>query len=53
MYILVTMIVLGVVLGLSPLGRKGRNHVQNYLGTRKVSLDDYDEERRNIDKLMR
>ena len=53
MYVAVTMIVLSVVLSLTMLGRKGRNHIDNYRMTKKVALDDYDAERKNIDKLMR
>lgn len=53
MYVTVTMIVVGLVLAFTPVGRKGRNHVQNYWMTRKVSLDDYDAERKSLDKFMR
>lgn len=53
MYVIVTMIVLSVVLSLSALGRKGKNYIDHHRMTKKVSLDDYDAERKNIDKLMR
>ena len=53
MYVVVGLLVIGIVLNLTPLGRKGRNLQRNYWATRKIELDDYDEEQKNIDKLMR
>lgn len=53
MYIVFGFLMIGFVLYLLPLGRKGRNIQNDYRTTRKIKLDDYDEERKNIDKLVR
>ena len=53
MYIVFGFLMIGLVVYLTPLGRKGRKIQQQYWGMRKIELEDYDEERKNIDRLMR
>lgn len=53
MYIFVGMSIIGLVIALSGAGRKGRQNLINYWATRRVKLDDYDAEQKNLDKLMR
>ena len=49
----VLMILVGVVLNLTPLGKKGRRMRDNYLTPGGKILDDYDAEQKNIDHLSR
>jgi len=53
MYIVFGFIMISFVLYLMPLGRKGRRTQSEYWTTRKIKLDDYDKEQKNLDKLMR
>ena len=53
MYIIIAFLVIGIVINLSPLGRKGRTMLNSFWQTRQIKLDDYDEEQKNIDKLSR
>ena len=53
MYIVFGFLMIGLVVYLMPLGRKGRKIQQQYWGTRKIELEDYDKEQKNIGKLMR
>lgn len=53
MYIMTAFLIIAIVINLTPLGKKGRDKVMNFWSTRKVTLDDYDEEQKNIDKLSR
>lgn len=53
MYLIFGMLMVGVVVYLLPLGRKGRKIQTDYWTTKKIKLDDYDEEEKNLDKLMR
>ena len=53
MYVAVGLLVIAIVLNFTPLGKKGRDNLISYWSTRKVKLDDYDEEQKNIDKLSR
>ena len=53
MYLIIGMLMVGLVVYLLPLGRKGRKIQTDYRMTKKIQLDDYDEEQKNLDKLMR
>ena len=53
MYIVIAFLIIGVVINLSPLGKKGRTAMMNYWSTGKAKFDDYDEEQKNIDKLSK
>ena len=53
MYLIFGMLMVGLVVYLLPLGRKGRKIQTDYRMTKKIQLDDYDEEQKNLDKLMR
>lgn len=50
---LVVFIVIAVIAGMSSLGRKGKDKWTLRRGGGKSMLDDFDEERKNIDQLMK
>lgn len=53
MYVAVGLLVIAIVLNFTPVGKKGRDNLISYWSTRKVKLDDYDAEQKNIDKLSK
>lgn len=53
LWIMVLVAAVSVIVGMSPLGRKGRDKWEAHRGTGKSMLDDFDEERKNIDNLMK
>ena len=46
-------IVVAIIAGMSSLGRKGKDKWTLRRGQGKSMLDDFDEERKNIDQLMK
>lgn len=50
---LALLILIGVILNLTPLGKKGRRIQDNYHTPGGKILDDYDSEQKNIDNLTR
>lgn len=46
-------IVVSIIAGMSSLGRKGKDKWTLRRGGGKSMLDDFDEERKNIDQLMK
>lgn len=51
--IFVLVFFLFAIVGISPLSKKGKDKWEAHKRAGKSMLDDFDEERKNIDKLMR